>query len=156
MSIYWGNTECVKFPINALIAPALTYLISKVIGIGSGTSWPLAVISLSKMNTDNWCLRTGSTVPYVVERIVGQGPELNKDRVFIPTGSSHLLVFITSTQLNKSWWYIFHLYRLPIKRTYRFFSPQPRRRRSISNSGYNFWWCGWVSAEFLCRRRILN
>lgn len=30
-------------------------------------------------------LRLGSTVPYVVERIYGQG-ELNKDRVFIPTG----------------------------------------------------------------------
>jgi hypothetical protein len=25
-------------------------------------------------------------VPYVVERIVTQGPEVNKDRVFIPTG----------------------------------------------------------------------
>jgi ribose 5-phosphate isomerase A len=31
-------------------------------------------------------LHTGSTVPYVVERIFGQGPELNNDRVFIPTG----------------------------------------------------------------------
>lgn len=30
--------------------------------------------------------RIGSTVPYVVERIVAQGKELNKDRVFIPTG----------------------------------------------------------------------
>lgn len=28
----------------------------------------------------------GSTVPYVVERIVAQGKEFNKDRVFIPTG----------------------------------------------------------------------
>lgn len=28
----------------------------------------------------------GSTVPYVVERIVAQGPIVNKDRVFIPTG----------------------------------------------------------------------
>ena len=28
----------------------------------------------------------GSTVPYVVERIVQQGAELNKERVFIPTG----------------------------------------------------------------------
>lgn len=29
---------------------------------------------------------SGSTVPYVVERILQQGTELNKDRVFIPTG----------------------------------------------------------------------
>ncbi|KAG9315342.1 ribose 5-phosphate isomerase A-domain-containing protein [Chiua virens] len=29
---------------------------------------------------------SGSTVPYVVDRIVQQGTELNKDRVFIPTG----------------------------------------------------------------------
>ncbi|KAG6336224.1 hypothetical protein ID866_2875 [Astraeus odoratus] len=37
---------------------------------------------------------SGSTVPYVVERIVQQGAELNKDRVFIPTGfqSKELIV----------------------------------------------------------------
>ncbi|KAF8956598.1 ribose-5-phosphate isomerase [Flammula alnicola] len=37
---------------------------------------------------------SGSTVPYVVERIVQQGPELNKGRVFIPTGfqSKQLIV----------------------------------------------------------------
>ncbi|KIP03655.1 hypothetical protein PHLGIDRAFT_110604 [Phlebiopsis gigantea 11061_1 CR5-6] len=37
---------------------------------------------------------SGSTVPYVVERIVSQGPEVNKDRVFIPTGfqSKELIV----------------------------------------------------------------
>ncbi|KAI6044559.1 ribose 5-phosphate isomerase A-domain-containing protein [Pisolithus marmoratus] len=37
---------------------------------------------------------SGSTVPYVVERIVQQGEELNKDRVFIPTGfqSKELIV----------------------------------------------------------------
>ncbi|KAG7089761.1 ribose-5-phosphate isomerase rki1 [Marasmius oreades] len=29
---------------------------------------------------------SGSTVPYVVERIVSQGAEANKDRVYIPTG----------------------------------------------------------------------
>lgn len=34
---------------------------------------------------------SGSTVPYVVERIVSQGPEVNKDRVFIPTGTSLLV-----------------------------------------------------------------
>ena len=31
--------------------------------------------------------RLGSTVPYVVERIVQQGVEANKKRVFIPTGA---------------------------------------------------------------------
>ncbi|KAG2743758.1 nagb/rpia/CoA transferase-like protein [Suillus brevipes Sb2] len=37
---------------------------------------------------------SGFTVPYVVERIVAQGRELNKDRVFIPTGfqSKELIV----------------------------------------------------------------
>ncbi|KAL0570751.1 ribose-5-phosphate isomerase rki1 [Marasmius crinis-equi] len=37
---------------------------------------------------------SGSTVPYVVERIVNQGAEANKDRVFIPTGfqSKELIV----------------------------------------------------------------
>ena len=32
-------------------------------------------------------LLAGSTVPYVVERILAQGAEANKDRVFIPTGT---------------------------------------------------------------------
>ncbi|KAK2459995.1 hypothetical protein APHAL10511_008001 [Amanita phalloides] len=37
---------------------------------------------------------SGSTVPYVVDRIVQQGQEVNKDRVFIPTGfqSKQLIV----------------------------------------------------------------
>ncbi|KAI9057711.1 ribose 5-phosphate isomerase [Trametes sanguinea] len=37
---------------------------------------------------------SGSTVPYVVERIVAQGKKVNKDRVFIPTGfqSKELIV----------------------------------------------------------------
>ncbi|KAH7100054.1 ribose-5-phosphate isomerase [Auriculariales sp. MPI-PUGE-AT-0066] len=37
---------------------------------------------------------SGSTVPYVVERIVQQGEEVNKNRVFIPTGfqSKNLIV----------------------------------------------------------------
>ena len=37
---------------------------------------------------------SGSTVPYVVERIVAQGKALNKDRVFIPTSfqSKELIV----------------------------------------------------------------
>jgi ribose 5-phosphate isomerase A len=42
---------------------------------------------------------SGSTVPYVVERIVQQGTELNKDRIFIPTGfqSKELII---SARLN--------------------------------------------------------
>ncbi|KAG8898138.1 ribose-5-phosphate isomerase rki1 [Tulasnella sp. 403] len=37
---------------------------------------------------------SGSTVPYVVDRILEQGPEVNKDRIFIPTGfqSKQLIV----------------------------------------------------------------
>lgn len=37
---------------------------------------------------------SGSTVPYVVDRIIAQGPEVNKGRVFIPTGfqSKELIV----------------------------------------------------------------
>ena len=31
--------------------------------------------------------RLGSTVPYVVERIVQQGVEANEKRVFVPTGA---------------------------------------------------------------------
>jgi ribose 5-phosphate isomerase A len=43
----------------------------------------------------------GSTVPYVVERIVAQGPELNKDRVFIPTGfQSKELIIMSNLNLG--------------------------------------------------------
>jgi len=37
---------------------------------------------------------SGSTVPYVVDRIVAQGHEVNKDRIFLPTGfqSKQLIV----------------------------------------------------------------
>lgn len=38
----------------------------------------------------------GSTVPYVVERIVQQGAELNKDRIFIPTGFQSKELIISS------------------------------------------------------------
>ncbi|EKM77625.1 hypothetical protein AGABI1DRAFT_86546 [Agaricus bisporus var. burnettii JB137-S8] len=37
---------------------------------------------------------SGSTVPYVVERIVQQGVEANKNRVFIPTGFQSKLLII--------------------------------------------------------------
>jgi ribose 5-phosphate isomerase A len=40
-------------------------------------------------------------VPYVVERIVAQGPELNKDRVFIPTGfQSKELIIMSNLNLG--------------------------------------------------------
>lgn len=29
---------------------------------------------------------SGSTVPYVVDRILAQGPDANRNRVFVPTG----------------------------------------------------------------------
>ncbi|THH04115.1 hypothetical protein EW146_g10263 [Bondarzewia mesenterica] len=63
----------------------------KVIGIGSGTISPTS-LDHSRSKFDSTV--TGSTVPYVVERIVAQGLELNKDRVFIPTGfqSKELIV----------------------------------------------------------------
>jgi ribose 5-phosphate isomerase A len=39
---------------------------------------------------------SGSTVPYVVDRIVQQGKELNKDRIFIPTGFQSKELIISS------------------------------------------------------------
>jgi len=44
---------------------------------------------------------TGSTVPYVVERILQQGQELNKDRVFLPTGfQSQQLITVAGLRLG--------------------------------------------------------
>lgn len=44
---------------------------------------------------------SGSTVPYVVERIVQQGEQLNKDRVFIPTGfQSKELIVVSKLSLG--------------------------------------------------------
>lgn len=34
--------------------------------------------------------RAGSTVPYVVDRILAQGREANNGRVFLPTGANGL------------------------------------------------------------------
>lgn len=39
---------------------------------------------------------SGSTVPYVVERIVQQGDERNKDRVFLPTGFQSRELIVSS------------------------------------------------------------
>ncbi|KAK7689600.1 ribose-5-phosphate isomerase rki1 [Cerrena zonata] len=44
---------------------------------------------------------SGSTVPYVVERIVAQGPEVNEGRIFIPTGfQSKELIISSKLQLG--------------------------------------------------------
>jgi ribose 5-phosphate isomerase A len=53
----------------------------QVIGIGSG-------MDLYSIQGQGLVMRStaGSTVPYVVDRIVQQGVEVNKQRVFIPTG----------------------------------------------------------------------
>ena len=79
----------------------------KVIGIGSGTSAQAPITDNPNHTLTNTIVsscslpprliasyESGSTVPYVVERIVAQGHELNKDRVFIPTGflSKQLIV----------------------------------------------------------------
>ena len=43
----------------------------------------------------------GSTVPYVVERILQQGEEHNKDRVFLPTGfQSQQLITLSGLRLG--------------------------------------------------------
>ena len=51
-------------------------------------------MKLHYLHNNSFDIYTGSTVPYVVERIVQQGVELNKDRVFIPTGWFSVLFFI--------------------------------------------------------------
>jgi len=43
----------------------------------------------------------GSTVPYVVERILQQGEEHNKDRIFLPTGfQSQQLITLSGLRLG--------------------------------------------------------
>ncbi|KAF5354310.1 hypothetical protein D9756_007205 [Leucocoprinus leucothites] len=63
-----------------------------IIGIGSGMSLQSARKNPGILSRSDYAL--GSTVPYVVERIVQQGVEANKKRVFIPTGfqSKQLIV----------------------------------------------------------------
>ena len=39
---------------------------------------------------------SGSTVPYVVERIVAQGAEANRDRIFVPTGFQSKALILNS------------------------------------------------------------
>ena len=70
---------------------------SQVIGIGSGTYRSnLALCCRLILRT-----HTGSTVPYVVERILQQGQELNKDRVFLPTGfQSQQLITLAGLRLG--------------------------------------------------------
>ena len=55
---------------------------------GQGRSLALVLVSYYMRNAMQ-CLTlslSGSTVPYVVERIVAQGEKLNHERVFLPTG----------------------------------------------------------------------
>ena len=55
---------------------------------GQGRSLALVLVSYYMRNAIQ-CLTlsiSGSTVPYVVERIVAQGEKLNHERVFLPTG----------------------------------------------------------------------
>jgi len=70
---------------------------SQVIGIGSGTYRPNPLcVAESSYET-----HTGSTVPYVVERILQQGQELNRDRVFLPTGfQSQQLITLAGLRLG--------------------------------------------------------
>lgn len=60
----------------------LTFLVCRLLGLGLVRSkYPYSMaIHLTLTRS------IGSTVPYVVERIVKQGAEANKNRVFIPTG----------------------------------------------------------------------
>jgi Ribose 5-phosphate isomerase A (phosphoriboisomerase A) len=64
----------------------------KVIGIGSGKS------KFDSHGSTCALLQShiGSTVPYVVERILQQGKELNKDRIFIPTSFQASQLITTS------------------------------------------------------------
>lgn len=80
---------------------------SGAVPVSTATEKPLSVIEASK-RLAAWTavdqhvkpehrvigIGSGSTVPYVVERIVKQGAEANKNRVFIPTGfqSKELIV----------------------------------------------------------------
>lgn len=55
--------------------------LAQVVGIGSGMS-PFYLI----LSPIHQLVSLGSTVPYVVERIIAQG-SVNTNRVFIPTGA---------------------------------------------------------------------
>jgi hypothetical protein len=69
----------------------------QVIGIGSGArtikifvsshSSTCSLFFFSSVIPVCWSSPVGSIVPYVVQRIVQQGNDANKNRVFIPTGS---------------------------------------------------------------------
>jgi hypothetical protein len=53
------------------------------------------------------CFNSGSTVPYVVDRIIQQGDKVNKGRVFIPTGAPRFsLALVRLTSL---------MHRVPVK-----------------------------------------
>ena len=69
----------------------------------------------------------GSTVPYVVERIVAQGAEVNRNRVFIPTGTSKHPSSVTTRPILDSVGYI----RIPVQGTRCCRQPATRGCRSI-------------------------
>ena len=69
---------CLSCPYNLTVDQVI-----KIIGIGSGGRDQCYIHVLLQLTIGI----PGSTVPYVVERIMQQG-EVNKDRVFIPTGRS--------------------------------------------------------------------
>ena len=85
--------------------------------MGHDTDMWKRAIKLRVISTDHWhwlwCEQfiarcwtlslayTGSTVPYVVERILQQGEERNKDRVFLPTGfQSQQLITLAGLRLG--------------------------------------------------------
>jgi ribose 5-phosphate isomerase len=67
-----------------VVVGSLAEGIGQLIGIGSGLTIPTPLDF--DFVTDYVARLVGSTVPYVVEKIIAQGKELNKGRVFIPTG----------------------------------------------------------------------
>ncbi len=68
---------------------------------------------------------SGSTVPYVVERILAQGPRANMGRVFIPTGvSDHGR---TPLMMNP--------FRIPVERAHYQSWVDTRRRRPVRGLG---------------------
>lgn len=110
------------------------YNLFQIIGIGSGTNSSTASVY--------WILNSwkGSTVPYIVERIVQQGLEINKNRIFIPSGAR--LIY-------PRYWGFNVFYRVPVETIdfgCRFGS---WRSWSIPNDRCNTWWCRPVSCVFL-------
>lgn len=102
----------------------------QVIGIGSGEHG-LKAFSLFRLRV--WWLLAmlvlpGSTVPYVVERIVQQGRDINETRVFIPTGMRLSLRSLLSTRSQV------HVVRISVEKADRGCRSDTRRRRTVSRN----------------------